>query len=356
MTFRRICLPLLLAAVLAPALAAAPPDDDLGPVGDFRLTERSGRTVTAADLDGKVWVASFVFVRCTAGCPQVTTTMKQLQDDLRDLPDFRLVTFTVDPGHDTAAVLARYADAFGADRDRWLFLTGPEAELARLLRDGFHVHAARRPWWRQRPGYQVDHWTGLVLVDRHGHIRGTCSGLRPERMSEADFQAEVAALEAKARELHQEGRRGAGLDFPFVNAVLNAASGALLLLGYAAIRLRRRGLHVACMLSALCVSAVFLTSYLYYHIAVRHGQPTRFADQAPGAPGWAPYAYLTILATHTVLAVVVTPAALYAAYLGLRDRLTRHVWLARWVLPVWLYVSVTGVVVYVMLYRLWAPG
>jgi uncharacterized membrane protein YozB (DUF420 family) len=107
------------------------------------------------------------------------------------------------------------------------------------------------------------------------------------------------------------------------------------------------------MLTALAVSAVFLASYLYYHAAVRHWQPTYFRENTVGAPEWVARVYLAVLGTHTVLAVVAAPLALYTAYLGLRDRYKRHVRVARWTLPIWLYVSVTGVVVYWMLYRLY---
>jgi uncharacterized membrane protein YozB (DUF420 family) len=137
-------------------------------------------------------------------------------------------------------------------------------------------------------------------------------------------------------------------DLPALNAVLNATSGLLLVLGYAAIRRRRVALHKVCMLAALVVSALFLCSYLYYHFAVKGGEPTRF--QGPDA---ARAVYLAVLLSHTVLAVVAAPLALITAWLGLSDRLKRHTRLARWTLPIWLYVSVTGVVVYWMLYRLY---
>jgi uncharacterized membrane protein YozB (DUF420 family) len=144
-------------------------------------------------------------------------------------------------------------------------------------------------------------------------------------------------------------------DLPQFNATLNAASAVLLLLGYSAVRSRRLRLHASLMLTALAVSALFLTSYLYYHLAVKGGRPTSFQDEAIGAPDWVRYVYLGILLTHTALAAVVAPLALTVAYLGLRGRLRGHVGLARWTLPAWLYVSVTGVVVYWMLYRLY-PG
>jgi uncharacterized membrane protein YozB (DUF420 family) len=137
-------------------------------------------------------------------------------------------------------------------------------------------------------------------------------------------------------------------DLPGVNAVLNATSAVLLVLGYLAIRRRRVALHQACMLTALGVSAVFLASYLYYHFVVKQGRPTYFQQE-----GLVRVVYLTILGSHTVLAAVAAPLALLTAYRGLRGDLARHVRLARWTLPIWLYVSVTGVVVYWMLYQLY---
>src|SRR5215207_3732677 len=89
------------------------PDPAL-PVGEFALTERSGKTVSSADLEGKVWVAAFVFTRCTGPCPQVSATMARLQQELADASDLRLVTFTVDPAHDEPAELKRYAEHFRA--------------------------------------------------------------------------------------------------------------------------------------------------------------------------------------------------------------------------------------------------
>jgi putative membrane protein len=143
------------------------------------------------------------------------------------------------------------------------------------------------------------------------------------------------------------------VDFPFLNAILNSVAGVLILLGYFAIRFRAVLLHKVSMLSALAVSALFLTSYLYYHIVIKAGKDTRFSEQWPQAPEWMRILYYVILISHVFLAVVVAPMALYTAYLGMKDRLQRHVRLARWTLPIWLYVSVTGVIVYWMLYRLY---
>jgi uncharacterized membrane protein YozB (DUF420 family) len=137
-------------------------------------------------------------------------------------------------------------------------------------------------------------------------------------------------------------------DLPSLNAALNGTSAVLLVAGYAAIRRRAIAIHKACMLGALAVSIVFLACYLYYHLVVRKGEPTRFT-----AEGWVRPLYFTLLASHTVLAALVAPLALVTAYQGLRLRYKRHVKIARWTLPIWLYVSVTGVVVYWMLYHLY---
>src|SRR5438105_12473470 len=123
---RRLLFPLLL---LAMAGCSGPRLDDLGPVEDFALTERSERPVTRADLLGKVWVAAFGFTRCTGPCPQVSGTMARLQAELAGQPDLRLVSFSVDPDHVTPGVLREYAQRFGADPQRWLYLTGPRDDM-----------------------------------------------------------------------------------------------------------------------------------------------------------------------------------------------------------------------------------
>src|SRR5207237_235111 len=114
------------------------------PVGSFALTERSGKTVTDQDLKGKVWIASFVFTRCTGPCPQVTATIARLQSELAGEPDVRFVTFTVDPGRDDLATLRQYAAHFKADPERWLFLTGDEAAIHKLLQERFKQATGRK--------------------------------------------------------------------------------------------------------------------------------------------------------------------------------------------------------------------
>ena len=194
-------------APTGPTSAASTKPDLLILVPDFTLTERSGKTVSRDDLKGKVWVASFVFTRCSGPCPQVTATMARLQKelDLRNADDMRLVTFTVDPDKDTPNELKQYAARYQADPERWLFLTGmPEADLHRLLHDGFKVTAQRAA--NPKPGDEFDHSSRLAVVDRQGNIRGYFDGLRlgssPE--SEADFNDNVNLLRAKVAELRKE--------------------------------------------------------------------------------------------------------------------------------------------------------
>ena len=131
-------------------------------------------------------------------------------------------------------------------------------------------------------------------------------------------------------------------DLPAVNASLNALAAVLLTAGYLFIRRGHQRAHERCMLAALATSTVFLACYLVYHYNV--------GSRPYEGQGLLRRVYLTILATHVVLAASVVPLALVTASRGLRRRLDTHVRIARWTLPIWLYVSVTGVVIYLMLY------
>jgi cytochrome oxidase Cu insertion factor (SCO1/SenC/PrrC family) len=155
---------------------ATSPDDspaaDLGEVADFSLTERSGKTITLDDLRGKVWVASFLFTRCKTGCPRISADLLQLQKNLAGTEGVLIVSFTVDPEHDTPAVLKAYADSLGADPKRWLFLTGKQEEIYRLIRDSFHLGVEQNQGRARTQGNEVTHSNRLIVVDREGHIRG----------------------------------------------------------------------------------------------------------------------------------------------------------------------------------------
>jgi uncharacterized membrane protein YozB (DUF420 family) len=132
-------------------------------------------------------------------------------------------------------------------------------------------------------------------------------------------------------------------DLPAVNASLNAISGVLLVAGYLLIRARRIEQHRRCMIAAFTASSLFLICYVVYHAQVGS---VRFTRQ-----GFVRPLYYSILITHVTLAVVVVPLAIVTLSRGLHARYSRHRAIARWTLPIWLYVSVTGVLVYVLLYQ-----
>ena len=135
---------------------------------------------------------------------------------------------------------------------------------------------------------------------------------------------------------------------PALNAVLNSSSAVFLSAGYVQIRRHRIASHRACMIVAFCCSVVFLVSYVIYHL---HAGVIRFAGQ-----GWIRPVYFTLLGTHTVLAIVIVPLAIITLSRALTAKFDRHRLIARWTLPIWLYVSVTGVIVYFLLYRIYAPA
>jgi uncharacterized membrane protein YozB (DUF420 family) len=134
-------------------------------------------------------------------------------------------------------------------------------------------------------------------------------------------------------------------DLPTLNAAFNATSALLLVFGYRFIRRRAISAHRACMLAAFTVSVIFLVSYVVYHAQVG-------SVHFPGT-GWVRGVYFGILITHTILAALVPPLAIVTLYRALSGSFERHRRLARWTFPIWLYVSVTGVVVYLMLYQVY---
>jgi len=161
---------------------------DYGLVPDFRLTERGGSTVTLADLRGKVWLANFIYTECTETCPLQSLQVQRLQKEFVGSADIRFVSITVDPGHDTPEVLRRYAERYGADPGRWLFLTGPKPAIYGLAKDGFKLGVSDAspaaqggvPGWPLGPapafashgsGGLILHSSRFVLVDRQARIR-----------------------------------------------------------------------------------------------------------------------------------------------------------------------------------------
>jgi putative membrane protein len=140
-------------------------------------------------------------------------------------------------------------------------------------------------------------------------------------------------------------------DLPAVNGSLNALSTVLLTMGYVFIKRKNMNAHRNCMIAAFVTSTVFLACYLTYHIYlgyVLHRGPTRFVN-----PAWFRPIYLTILFTHLVLAVTIVPLIFITLSRALRQRFDQHRKIARWTWPLWMYVSVTGVLIYFLLYQIY---
>jgi protein SCO1/2 len=145
----------------------------LGPVADFTLTNQDNQAVTLADLTNHVWVADIIFTRCAGQCPRMTTQMKSLQDALPATGNARLVTLTTDPDYDTPAEMKRYGERYGADFNRWMFLTGTKGEIAALAAN--HLRLSAQPIKvgdRKSPVDLFIHATIFVVVDKHAQLRG----------------------------------------------------------------------------------------------------------------------------------------------------------------------------------------
>jgi protein SCO1 len=156
-------------------ISSEPPADQLQrsywPVTDFALTERSGRTVTLADLKEKVWVADFFYSTCPGPCPMLGSRLSEVQKEIGDDDRVRLVSISTDPEKDTPAVLQQYAQRFHAG-ERWLFLTGPKPAIQELALNGFKLPFAESPAGPE----PIIHSTRLVLLDQSGMIRGLYEG------------------------------------------------------------------------------------------------------------------------------------------------------------------------------------
>ena len=170
-----------------------------GQVADFTLTNQNGRTASLADLRGRVWVADIIFTRCAGPCPKMTRQMKEIQDSLPSDSQAKLVTLTTDPGFDTPPVLKAYADRFGADPARWMFLTGAKPEIARLAIDSLKLTAvAKPPAERESSQDLFVHSTIFVVADKEARLRGvfetTGEGVDPQK-AKARILAVVRQLE-----------------------------------------------------------------------------------------------------------------------------------------------------------------
>ena len=332
-------------AKVDPAPGTARAGQDLGAhgfdLGAFRLTERSGRVVTESDLADRVWVASFIFTHCPLSCPRITSLMAGLQTKLAGTT-VRFVSLSVDPDRDTPEALADYARRYGADRDRWWFLTGPKDEILPLIRERFKQGVEPSTSADQGQGAEaILHSDRLALVDRGNRVIGFFDSSDPGAVRDLIARATQRDKLAQIRDVPPRVRK-----LPAVNALLNTFCSILLVLGWTMIRARWVRGHAVCMASCVLLSAIFLTCYLIYHFQVG-------SMPFPGV-GPVRVVYYTILLSHLVLAIVLVPLVAVTLTRALRRRFDRHARIARLTLPIWLYVSTTGVVIYAMLYQ-W-PG
>jgi protein SCO1/2/putative membrane protein len=267
------------------------------------------------------------------------------------------ISFSVDPEHDTPQILGEYARRFGADADRWWFLTGPRRAIYELIQNRFRLSVMENPAVDPEGKTEaIAHSDRLALIDR-GRVVGLFDSNDPEALTALVSQAKLRSRPDWVRVL------------PGVNASLNALCALLLLTGWSFIRGREkpaqfvadgaieppswpspksenlvRG-HILCMILAIITSALFLTCYLIYHF------------QAGSVPfrgqGMLRLIYFTVLISHTFLATFcVVPLVLLTLIRAVRRQFARHRSIAAVTLPIWLYVSVTGVVIYLMLYQL----
>ena len=171
-----LALTLALAYLLATArkeLALASRLPVIGPVAEFSLTNQSAAPVSLAALRGRPWIADIIFTRCAGPCLKMSRQMKELQDALPAASSAKLVTLTTDPEFDTPPVLEKYAGRFGADTNRWMFLTGTKSEIAALGSGSLKLSAVEvKPAERQSENDLFIHSTIFVVVDKQARLRG----------------------------------------------------------------------------------------------------------------------------------------------------------------------------------------
>ncbi len=341
---------------------------DAQQVGEFHLVDQDGNPVTRESLLGQPWVANFIFARCVTHCPLTCRKIMDLNEELRKVP-VRFVTITVDPEHDTPEFMKEFAETWKADPKRWLFCTGKPDDVWNLIRHGFKDSAWENVGTAKRPGMEFAHSNHLIHVDKNGIIQGRYDG-------GVDF--ELVALKQVLQGKTTTPRRyrpavkdpldnlpGWAKRLPLTNASLNGLATLLLISGFLAVKAGAFRLHKRLMLSAFFVSILFLGCYLTYHYALHEYAGVR------GKPfpyeGSIRTVYFAILISHVVLAAIVPILAIITIRNGLKaypngtspeqfkelvkERRTHHRW-AKFTFPIWLYVSVTGVVIYYMLYRM----
>ena len=292
-----------------------------GAVADFKLNDQDNKKFTLNDLKNNVWVADFVFTTCSGICPMMSGNMAAIHHIFSKYVDVRMVSISVNPENDTPRALKAYSKKFNAN-ERWIFLTGLRADIQKLAVESFKMGDMKEI---------IFHSSLFVLVDRKGRIRGYYDGTDPERIEQLKKD-----LPAVRGELYLPIN-------PTINATLNGLAGIFLFFGFLAIKRKDRETHRKWMMSAFVCSSVFLCSYVYYHAT------THILTKYQGAGIWRGI-YFFILGTHTPLAVLIVPFIVMAIRHALRGDFVEHTRITRWLYPTWVYVSVTGVLIYLMLY------
>lgn len=423
---------------------------------EFEFPECMGGTVSLESMKGKRWLANFIFTRCAGPCPLMTRDVSELHRRVAKAnPDFRFVTFTVDPVYDTPEVLKKYAETFQADLQRWSFLTGDETKIHDLIRTGFVLYVQPNLGDLRKPGFEVAHSNRAVLVNEDGIPVGSFIMTVPEDVvrlrriiegkvefptpvegglslssgenpvvpftlvpanpngnsavdentdknedkengcegenenesnpSDEDGETELGSQESTDEQSTNIEVKDPGFEenkseaypiapiiepadtpqaknqridqllpawaarMPSINAALNSVCIVLLIGGLVAIKAGKKIRHRNLMIAAFLVSTAFLVCYLAYHQVLF--QYTQFRGRAFVGSKLATRMYFGILIPHVILAALVPILALRVFYLAFRERWPEHRRLARITFPIWLFVSITGVVIYGMLYH-----
>ena len=368
---------------------------------EFEFVESMGGTVSRESMKGKRWLANFIFTRCAGPCPLMTRDVSELHRLVaQSNPDFRFVTFSVDPSYDTAEVLQKYAETFRADQERWKFVTGDETAMHDFIRRGFTQYVQPNLGDLRKPGFEVAHSNRAVLVNEEGVpvasfvmtipedvaklrriIEGKDEFPKPDLgltfsatsgenptvpltlvpvAEDSDTESETTdgnkADDTTLPETPQARNRKIdellptwAANMPTINASLNSACFVLLLSGLGAIKSGNRIRHRNLMIVSFFVSVAFLVCYLSYHEVLYRF--TQYRGRGFEGSIWATRVYFSILIPHVILAALVPILALRVFYLAFRERWPEHRRLAKITLPIWLFVSITGVVIYGMLYH-----
>ena len=351
------------AVVLAGARSAAVPPraaQDLGDqaehLGAFEFVERSGRKISDADLADRVCIVSFIFTRCQLSCPRISSVMKSLQARLEG-SDVLLVSLSVDPEHDTPEVLSEYARRFEAEPDRWWFLTGSRPLIYNLIQRRFKLSVMENPAPEADGNAEaVAHSDRLALVD-HGRVVGLFDSNEPAALGYSRGPGKTPSapkLDSGLAHGERQPQRTLRL-FLIIGWCLirsrDAVPGSRVrpeaeaLSSASVLQVPRVRGHIVCMALAVLTSTIFLMFYLIYHY---HAGSMPFRGQ-----GLTRLIYFTVLLSHTVLATFgVVPLVVLTLLRALRRDFARHRLVAATTFPIWVYVSITGVVIYLMLYHL----